>query len=162
MQTKKVTVVLFGIYLALLIWMIVYKMNIELLYGRYEVGSINVIPFAGTAVYDGILDFPEILFNVFSFVPFGIYMEMIFRKATWVQNLMVIGLTSLAFELLQYVLLLGIADITDVLANGLGGAIGIIVMYVLTSLWREKTYQRMNVICPALVCLIVCLTYLAL
>lgn len=162
MQTKKVTVVLFGIYLVLLIWMIVYKMNIELLYGRYDVGSINVIPFAGTAVYDGILDFPEILFNVFGFVPFGIYMEMMFRKATWVQNLMVIGLTSLVFELLQYVLLLGIADITDVLANGLGGAIGIIVMYVLTSLWREKTYQRMNVICPALVCLIVCLTYLVL
>ncbi len=95
-------------------------MDLSIVYGRYGYASINLIPFAGTAVYDGVLDFPEILFNIVSFIPFGIYMEMLFRKASWVTNLCLIMLVSLCFEVLQYLLLLGVADITDLLANGLG------------------------------------------
>lgn len=55
-----------------------------------------------------------------------------------------IGLVSLFYEVVQYSFMLGMADITDLLANGLGGAIGINVMYVLTSVWREKAYERVN------------------
>lgn len=145
MQTRKISMFLFLTYLLLLTWMIVFKMDLSILAGRYSAAQINLIPLAGTAVYDGVLNFPEILFNVVSFIPFGIYMEILFRKASWTVNLLVILLVSLAFEIVQYILLLGIADITDLLANGLGGAIGINIMYVLTSIWHEKTYARMNV-----------------
>ncbi|MDQ8759201.1 VanZ family protein [Streptococcus ruminantium] len=160
MRTKKLSIFLFFAYLLLLVWMIVYKMNLNVLYGRYDIGSINLLPFAGTAVYDGVLYFPEILFNIISFIPFGIYMEMLFRKASWGTNLFVIMLVSLSFEVAQYVLLLGIADITDILANVLGGAIGINIMYVLTSIWREKSYTRMNVFCLFLTFLVIAVTYL--
>ncbi|HFI0454042.1 TPA: VanZ family protein, partial [Streptococcus suis] len=145
MQTRKISMFLFLTYLLLLTWMIVFKMDLSILAGRYTTAQINLLPLAGTAVYDGVLNFPEILFNVVSFIPFGIYMEILFRKASWTVNLLVILLVSLAFEVVQYILLLGIADITDLLANGLGGAIGINIMYVLTSIWHEKTYARMNV-----------------
>lgn len=160
MHTKKVSVALFSIYLFLLVWMIVFKMDLTILYGRYGFASINVIPLAGTAVYDGILDFPEIAFNIVSFIPFGIYMEMLFRKASWLVNVVVMVLVSLVFECLQYVLLLGVADITDILANGLGGAIGINIMYVLTSIWHEKTYARMNIFCLLLTLLVIVTAYL--
>ncbi|HFR3842681.1 TPA: VanZ family protein, partial [Streptococcus suis] len=106
--------------------------------------------------------FPEILFNIVSFIPFGIYMEMLFRKASWVTNLCLIMLVSLCFEVLQYLLLLGVADITDLLANGLGGAIGINIMYVLTSIWREKAYVRMNIFCFVLTFFVILITYLAM
>lgn len=159
MQTKKLTGFLFFAYLLLLTWMIVFKMDLTVLYGRYGYASINLIPFAGTAVYDGVLDFPEILFNVVSFIPFGIYMEMLHRKASWITNLLIMLLVSLAFEVTQYVLLLGMADVTDWLANGLGGAIGINIMYVLTSIWREKAYDRMNVFCSLLTFFIILITY---
>lgn len=162
MNTKKMSIFLFFVYLLLLTWMIVFKMDLTILYGRYGYASVNFIPFAGTAVYDGILDFPEITFNILSFIPFGIYMEMLFRKASWVTNLLVIGLVSLTFELTQYFLLLGVADITDLLANGLGGAIGINIMYILTSIWREKTYKRMNLFCLLLTALLVLAVYLAM
>lgn len=145
MGSKKLTSLLFGVYLATLTWIIVFKMDLStLLLARYGYRSLNLIPFAGTAVYNGVLDYQEILLNVLCFIPFGIYMEMVFRKASWVQNLLVIGLVSLFYEVLQYSFMIGMADITDLLANGLGGAIGINIMYVLTSIWREQAYERMN------------------
>ncbi|HEL1619762.1 TPA: VanZ family protein [Streptococcus suis] len=159
MQTRKISVFLFCTYLVLLTWMIVFKFDLSILYGRYGFASINFIPLAGTAVYDGVLDFPEILFNIVSFIPFGIYMEMLFRKASWIVNLLVITLVSLAFEIIQYFLLLGVADITDLLANGLGGAIGINIMYVLTSVWHEKAYARMNIFCFILTFVVILTTY---
>ncbi|HFI0144094.1 TPA: VanZ family protein [Streptococcus suis] len=159
MQTRKISIFLFLTYLLLLTWMIVFKMNLSILAGRYTTAQINLIPLAGTAVYDGVLNFPEILFNVVSFIPFGIYMEILFRKASWTVNLLVILLVSLAFEVVQYILLLGIADITDLLANGLGGAIGINIMYVLTSIWHEKTYARMNVFSLVLTIFVILTTY---
>ncbi|NQJ72873.1 VanZ family protein [Streptococcus suis] len=159
MQTRKISVFLFCTYLILLAWMIVFKFDLSILYGRYGFASINLIPLAGTAVYGGVLDFPEILFNIVSFIPFGIYMEILFRKASWIVNLFVIMLVSLVFEVSQYTLLLGVADITDLLANGFGGAIGINIMYVLTSVWREKTYARMNIFCLILMIVIILITY---
>ncbi|HFI0239079.1 VanZ family protein [Streptococcus suis] len=159
MQTRKISVFLFSTYLILLAWMIVFKFDLSILYGRYGFASINLIPLAGTAVYGGVLDFPEILFNIVSFIPFGIYMEILFRKASWIVNLFVIMLVSLVFEVTQYTLLLGVADITDLLANGFGGAIGINIMYVLTSVWREKTYARMNIFCLILTIVIILTTY---
>ncbi|HFU4024952.1 TPA: VanZ family protein [Streptococcus suis] len=145
MGSKKLTNFLFVTYLVILTWIIVFKMDLStLLLARYGYRSLNLIPFAGTAVYNGVLDYQEILLNVLCFIPFGIYMEMLFRKASWVQNLLVIGLVSLFYEVVQYSFMIGMADITDLLANGLGGAIGINVMYVLTSIWREQAYERMN------------------
>ncbi len=145
MGSKKLTNFLFVTYLVILTWIIVFKMDLStLLLARYGYRNLNLIPFAGTAVYNGVLDYQEILLNVLCFIPFGVYMEMLFRKASWVQNLLVIGLVSLFYEVVQYSFMLGMADITDLLANGLGGAIGINIMYVLTSIWREKAYERVN------------------
>lgn len=159
MQSRIMSILLFLSYLLILTWMIVFKMDLSVLYGRYDSVQFNLIPLAGTAVYNGILNFPEILFNIISFIPFGIYMEILFRKASWTVNLLVILLVSLAFEVVQYILLLGIADITDLLANGLGGAIGINIMYVLTSIWHEKTYARMNVFSLVLTIFVILTTY---
>ena len=162
MKDKKMSLFLFITYLLLLTWVIVYKMDLSVLYGRYESGSLNLIPLAGTAVYNGVLNYPKILFNIISFIPFGMYMEMLFRKASWVTNLGIILLVSLVFEVWQFVFLLGIADITDLLANGFGGAIGINIMYVLTSIWREKAYSRVNILCLSATVFVILITYLTL
>ncbi|MGQ7461783.1 VanZ family protein [Streptococcus suis] len=160
MGSKKLTSFLFVTYLVILTWIIVFKMDLSSpLLARYGYRSLNLIPFAGTAVYNGVLDYQEILLNVLCFIPFGIYMEMLFRKASWFQNLLVIGLVSFFYEVVQYSLMIGMADITDLLANGLGGAIGINIMYVLTSVWREKAYARMNIFCLVLTIIVILTTY---
>lgn len=145
MHSKRLTTLLFASYLLLLTWMIVFKMDMGLGFmPRLSFRSLNLIPLAGTAVYDGVLDYPEILFNIFSFIPFGIYMEMLFKKASWVRNLSIILLVSFLFEVIQYSFMIGVADVTDLLANGFGGAIGINIMYILTSIWKEKAYSTIN------------------
>lgn len=158
MKDKKMSLFLFITYLLLLTWVIVYKMDLSVLYGRYESVSLNLIPLAGKAVYNGVLNYPKILFNIISFIPFGMYMEMLFRKASWVTNLGIILLVSLVFEVWQFVF----ADITDLLANGFGGAIGINIMYVLTSIWREKAYSRVNILCLSATVFVILITYLTL
>lgn len=159
MMTRKIARISFIIYLLALIWIIVFKMDLSILYGRHGYASLNLIPFAGTAVYNGVLDYPEIIFNIASFIPFGFYMEIIFRKAEWERNLAVILLTSLVFEVVQYLLLLGVADITDLLANSLGGAIGINLMYQATAVWREKAYWRMTIFAGLATIFFILLTY---
>lgn len=74
------------------------------------------------------------------------YMEMLFRKASWVTNLGIILLVSLVFEVWQFVFLLGIADITDLLANGFE-KYRINIMYVLSKYSGEKAYSRVNILC---------------
>ncbi|MBF0818515.1 VanZ family protein [Streptococcus acidominimus] len=148
MRSRKMTIFLFGVYLLFLTWIILFKLDVvstlQIAYYKVLGHSINLIPFAGTAVYDGILDYQEIGLNILCFIPFGIYIEMLDRKATWVKNLTVILTVSLAYEAVQYIFQIGVADITDLLANGFGGAIGINIMYVLTSVWQEKAYERVN------------------
>ncbi|HFR3164697.1 TPA: VanZ family protein, partial [Streptococcus suis] len=41
-------------------------------------------------------------------------------------------------------------------------AIGINIMYVLTSIWREKAYVRMNIFCFVLTFFVILITYLAM
>lgn len=148
MKSRKVTTFLFIIYLSFLTWIILFKLDIfstlQMAYYNEMGRSINLIPFAGTAVYDGVLDYQEIGLNVLCFIPFGIYMEMINKKATWVKNLAVMLSVSILYEAVQYIFQIGVADITDVLANGFGGAIGINIMYILTSIWHDKAYERVN------------------
>ncbi|OLF47988.1 teicoplanin resistance protein VanZ [Streptococcus cuniculi] len=148
MQSRNMTIFLFAIYLSFLTWIILFKLDVfstlQMAYNHEMGRSINLIPFAGTAVYDGVLDYQEIGLNVLCFIPFGIYMEMLDKKATWVKNLAVILTVSTVYEALQYTFQIGVADITDVLANGFGGAIGINIMYILTSIWHDKAYERVN------------------
>ncbi|MBF0787653.1 MULTISPECIES: VanZ family protein [unclassified Streptococcus] len=148
MQSRKMTIFLFGIYFSFLTWIILFKLDVfstlQMAYYNSMGRSINLIPFAGTAVYNGIMDYKEIGLNVLCFIPFGIYMEVLDKKATWVKNLALMLAVSVAYEAVQYIFGIGVADITDVLANGLGGAIGINIMYILTSIWYEKAYERVN------------------
>lgn len=147
MSSKKITIFLFVIYFLVLAWMLVFKKELAVfLTGWCDALNGNEIPFVSPAIYNGILYCLQIGFNVLCFIPFGIYMEMIFRKASWVQNLFVIGLISFSYKVVQYNFATGRIDIIDLLANGFGGAIGINIMYVLTSIWREDTYERLNFI----------------
>lgn len=147
MQSRKMTMLLFGVYLVCLTWIILFKLDVfsTLQIAQYSpIHSINLIPFAGTAVYNGVLDYREVGLNILCFIPFGMYMEMLNKHATWGKNLAVMVLVSLSYELVQYALGIGVADLTDLLANSFGGAIGINIMYVLTSIWHEKAYARVN------------------
>lgn len=140
---KLTTIILFTVYLILLVWIILMKM--EFSFNQiYRMRSTNFIPFEGTAVYNNQLHYEEIILNILIFIPFGIYLSM--QKIDWpfFSKILPIFLVSLLFESLQYILAIGATDITDLLGNTLGGMIGIVLhLFVYKILPDTTTTNRL-------------------
>lgn len=146
MKSKKTTIVLCGIYLAVLTWIILFKMETNLsLLQRMHQRSVNLIPFAGSLVVNGSVDVAEILLNVIAFLPFGIYLSMISPEGSVSKKILSIALVSLSYEILQYIFALGASDITDLLGNTLGGILGVGIFILFSKIWKHKTIKLLNV-----------------
>ncbi|WP_242066115.1 VanZ family protein [Brevibacillus laterosporus] len=115
MENKKLTFVLFIIYVLALIWLVLFKLQFS--FDQIDrVRVINMIPLNGSV-------FSEVYNNIRIFVPLGIYICMLKSKWSFMKKLLsIIGFT-LAFETIQFVLAIGRSDITDILANTLGGTL---------------------------------------
>lgn len=111
----------FVLYLFLLTWIIVFKFRIDIRNLRYF-RAINLIPFKENAL-------KEILINIFLFIPYGMYLRELTKKKSLTVGIII--LTSFIFEVLQYILHIGISDITDVMMNTLGGMVGILFISIL-------------------------------
>src|SRR5690625_5812165 len=106
------TTLLLILYLIILAWIILFKMqfSIEALYQFTGFRSVNLVPFEGTAVYDGILDIGEITYNVLIFIPFGIYISMLQPNCHFLQKIIHIAVVSLLFEVFKYIFIIGSWD----------------------------------------------------
>ena len=91
---------------------------------RYRVNSLNLIPFADWNVDRGGM-FRDILLNVLLFFPFGFLIQMRLRKSKirWV-SILIPFVCSVVIEVLQYVLQLGVSDVTDIISNTFGAFLG--------------------------------------
>ncbi|MDE7312571.1 MAG: VanZ family protein [Eubacterium sp.] len=148
MDSRKLTRCLFYIYFIVLVWIILFKMQIPFTlvgHGR----SINLVPFAGSVVVDGRIYVQEIVYNVLIFIPFGVFSGMLGHSKSAVRQLAPSFFTSLALEILQFLLAVGATDITDLLGNTFGGLIGIGIFYLFAKLCREKVYKVLNGIAVA-------------
>lgn len=124
-KTNKLTSVLFVIYLIVLFWIVVLKLNVRFSYGNLR--SINLIPFSELFTLNGKFDLSEMILNVVIFVPLGIYAGILFKRWDIWKNLFLFFLTSLICEVSQFILAIGAFDITDIINNTLGGLIGLMI-----------------------------------
>lgn len=144
---KSLTIVLLIIYLVVLTWRIVLKGYFDLsILTIVEFRSINLIPLAGSVFVNGKIVLSEILLNVIAFIPFGVYLSMLNENWHFIKKVLPILFVSLAYETLQYIFAIGATDITDLLANTLGGIIGIGVFSIMQRLLDEKTLPLFNVL----------------
>ncbi len=115
---------LFVVYGLALAWVILFKMQFSLeIAGTMR--SVNLIPLAGAMVVNGVASYTEVVQNVFAFVPFGLFMGMLVGSRPLWRALAPIAATSLAFEVIQFAFAMGASDITDLIANTVGGVLGI-------------------------------------
>lgn len=160
MSSKKWTLGLFGVYLVVLTWIILLKMQTDLSVLATGVRAVNVIPLAGSVVVNGRLSVREILLNVLAFVPLGLYLSL-WQPAWPVARRVLPGFgLSLTYETLQYLLAIGRSDITDLLANTLGCLAGVGLYAILARLLGEKTRPVLNAV--ALVCTVAIAAFLGL
>ena len=124
--------IFFILYILLLIWIIVFKFRLNISSIK-SIRSINLLPFKTNTLVNGI---KETIINFLLFIPFGMYLKYFFKNHTFF-NIVIIILTSFIFEVLQYVLHIGVSDITDIIMNTFGGLIGIILINIMFSLTKR-------------------------
>ena len=123
MSSRRYTKIIFILYCIILVWIVLFKLSLSLgnLSALFGMGrSVNLIPFyypAETGFHAR-----EVLLNGIIFVPFGLLLCMLgagFKKASLI-SLSV----SAALEVCQFALAFGACDVTDVITNTLGAAVG--------------------------------------
>lgn len=140
---KRISYVIFAIYLLLLVWLILFKFSISF-HDLAHIRNINLIPFGDSAVINGRISFGEILWNILVFIPLGVYICIFKQDWTFVKKAVPCFLLSLLFEIIQYVFAIGASDITDIIGNTLGGITGIAVFALFRRFFREKCITVIN------------------
>ncbi|WP_027643593.1 VanZ family protein [Enterocloster clostridioformis] len=146
-RSTYLAVILFLIYLALLVWIILFKLQFSIS-DLDKIRSVNIIPFHYDKKIGAAFHLTEVLENVLIFMPMGIYLQMLLSKAKFYAKIMVIAGTSLLLETTQYVLAIGRSDITDILTNTAGGLLGLVVYSMIVRLLgdRAKTNRLFSVL----------------
>ena len=142
-KAKSVTIVLTTIYSFIVVWIILFKMSAlsEIPYLDH-IRNINLIPFHYDDETSSHLS--EVLENVMIFIPLGVYLKML--KITDAKAIL-FGMTfSLGLEILQFILAVGASDITDIMTNTAGAAIGVGI-YAILSLVFRKSEKLDKVLC---------------
>ena len=85
-----------------------------------------------------------LFFNVVAFIPFGFLLSEVFsargKKRNWSITVLVTFGLSLLVESLQWILQVGFFEVTDLLLNTLGGAIGAGVALGMRALAQEVKF----------------------
>lgn len=155
-QSRRLTAGLFVVYFLVLAWLILAKLSLNfdmLIAAAHErQRTLNLIPFGAPLVLNGRPDYREFWQNLLVFVPFGLYAGLLLADKPLLRRLLPCFLTSLAFELLQFALNIGAADITDIIANTAGGLLGLLLLIPLTKALGNRALPVLNLV--ALVCTI--------
>lgn len=114
--------VLFAVYLAVLVWIILWKLQVPYI-GDGSQRAIKLVPFVATAA-NGPSNPLEVAVNLVLFAPFGAYMGLLAKRWRWWQSGLAAAGASLALEVSQYALAVGSSDITDLICNTVGALAG--------------------------------------
>lgn len=146
MRSKKLTLGLLIVYLMALIWIILFKLSFSVA-DLPHLRSVNLVPFMGSVIVNGEVDFTEIIDNVIAFIPFGVLLSTLLEEKSIIKRILPVFLTSLSFEILQFIFSIGASDITDLIMNTIGGIIGICIFSILKKILKDKCSKVVNIIC---------------
>ena len=100
---------------------------------------INLVPL-DYGVPIGIPQIREAALNTMLFLPMGIYLKMF--DYSWVRAVFLGFCVSLGFEICQYILAIGVTDITDLMTNTLGAALGAGFYWLLRKFCSKEKADR--------------------
>lgn len=122
LKSKKLTFILFYLYLFLLSWCILFKFETQLQFINcfQQERVVNWVPFTQPVIVNGDIVFAEMGFNLLFFIPFGVCLPILAPNWTYKKIVSLGLLLSLLYETLQFILAIGISDVTDLLFNTLG------------------------------------------
>ena len=110
--------------------------------------SISLVPFASIANAfshssgTGRMAFANVVGNILIFIPLGLYVSWLRHRAGAWLTMLTVASVSVAVEIIQGVLAVGVSDIDDVILNCVGGLIGILAFRLLSAILRERSRVR--------------------
>lgn len=117
---------LMALYLAILIWLVLFKLQYDILsVFNYNHRTINLNPFAVSLNVNGRINLGEMIGNVIIFIPFGVLLNVNYKKAGFLPKVALILVFSFTCELIQFIFAIGAADIIDIITNTVGGFLGL-------------------------------------
>lgn len=122
--TRAYLVALFVLYLALLVWTVLWKLDVPWIGGDR---MVKLVPFASTGGAGASAPL-EVVVNLVLFIPFGLYLGLLAPALPWRTAAGAVAGASLALEVTQYVLAVGRSDTTDVIVNTIGGLAGLALL----------------------------------
>ena len=115
-KKSKALLVVFGIYLALLVWCILFKFALrpeEIPHLR----GINLIPYAASVVVNGKVQISEIIENMLVFLPFGLCISAFYPDSEIQNRILLASGLSLFFEVTQYIFAIGASDRNSIVSG---------------------------------------------
>jgi glycopeptide antibiotics resistance protein len=132
---------LLAAYTATLLWLLLFKFSVHFASVLHDDSrSINLIPFSHSSGSAG-----EIVDNLLVFLPFGLLLGVNCKRLELWRKLLAVFVLSLTVEVVQYILAIGVSDITDVITNTLGGLLGLMVYDLARRHMREESLDRLIV-----------------
>jgi glycopeptide antibiotics resistance protein len=140
-------IVLFVIYLVLLTWIVLWKLEAPWIGDAALLPRpIKLIPFVASG--DAGSSAPvEVVINLVLFVPFGLYLGLLAPSWRWWTAAGVFVAASLILETTQHLLSTGSFDTTDVIVNTAGALMGLGLLIAVRRGLRERTVTIMTRVC---------------
>ena len=145
MKSKKITLGLLVFYLVALTWIILFKFEFSIA-DLPHLRNINLIPFADSVIVNGTIDFSEIIQNVLAFIPYGLFVHILWEKKPILKQFLPIVCTSFLFEIVQCIFSIGGKYITDIITNSLGGFLGIVLAIGIFKISNKYWIKFINII----------------
>ena len=133
MKKKRIWVILFGLYCALMLWLLFDRTGYIDGIPYEDQLKMNLLPFRTIRLFLGLLNHPvfrwdaviNLLGNIIMFIPLGFLLPKVFGKLDrfWKVLLTTAGII-IVVEIAQLLTLLGSCDTDDLILNVLGAAIG--------------------------------------
>ncbi|MBS1597340.1 MAG: VanZ family protein [Bacteroidetes bacterium] len=135
---------LLTLYVMILIWLVLFKtsFSISTLVAHHHQRSLNLVPFAAPSMIGGRINYSEMVFNCVLFIPFGLLLDVNFKKTGFFPKLVFMLIFSLSVEITQYIFAIGATDITDVITNTVGGFLGLILYSVSNRYIKTEKLDR--------------------
>lgn len=137
-----------------------------ILYSEPQAGqNYNLIPFRTIWTYlSPKIPYMEavrnLLGNIAAFIPFGLYLQALRGKKRIGTSFLIVLVTSALVEILQFFFNVGTFDIDDVLLNGIGGLLGILLYHFLRKVTKDEDKTKTVITVLSLLFGIPCLSIL--
>lgn len=139
---KTLLITSFACFIFILCWCIIFKMgnnnDINKMFngkqGAFSLKKRFNVGLQSTFIKGRIVSARQLrdaLLNVLVFLPFGIYLPLIFKKNKLIKTLIVAVFTTIIFELFQLFLIWGCFTVDDLVANTLGAIVGLFFYFII-------------------------------